>query len=81
MQYVRLGETGLQVSRLCLGMMSYGTPDWRPWVLDEAQSRPFVRRAVEAGINFFDTADMYSLGVSEELSGRLLRESSRVTSS
>ena len=74
MQYVRLGGTGLQVSRLCLGMMSYGTPDWRPWVLDEAQSRPFVRRAVEAGINFFDTADMYSLGVSEELSGRLLRE-------
>lgn len=55
-------------------MMSYGTPDWRPWVLDEAQSRPFVRRAVEAGINFFDTADMYSLGVSEEISGRLLRE-------
>ena len=57
MQYVRLGGTGLEVSRLCLGMMSYGTPDWRPWVLDEAQSRPFVRRAVEAGINFFDTAD------------------------
>jgi aryl-alcohol dehydrogenase (NADP+) len=55
-------------------MMSYGTPDWRPWVLDEAQSRPFVRRAVEAGINFFDTADMYSLGVSEEISGRLLQE-------
>ena len=74
MRYVKLGSTGLDVSRLCLGMMSYGTPDWRPWVLDESQSRPFVRRAVEAGINFFDTADMYSRGVSEEISGRLLRE-------
>jgi len=71
-RYVKLGDTGLEVSRLCLGMMSYGTPAWRPWVLDEAQSRPFIRRAVEAGINFYDTADMYSRGVSEEISGRLL---------
>lgn len=74
MRTVKLGNTGLEVSRLCLGMMSYGTPEWRPWVLDEAQSRPFLRRAVEAGINFFDTADMYSRGVSEELTGRLLLE-------
>jgi aryl-alcohol dehydrogenase-like predicted oxidoreductase len=74
MQYVRLGNTGLQVSRICLGMMSYGTPEWRPWVLDEADSRPFVKRAIEGGINFFDTADMYSRGVSEQVSGKLLKE-------
>src|SRR5436190_19637662 len=74
MSYVRLGRTGLKVSRLCLGCMSYGDPGWRPWVLNEEQARPFFRRAVEAGINFFDTADMYSLGVSEEVTGRLLRE-------
>jgi len=72
-EYVNLGNTGLQVSRLCLGLMSYGSPEWRPWVLDEAQSRPFFRRAVEAGINFFDTADMYSRGVSEEIAGRQLQ--------
>lgn len=74
MEYVRLGHTGLKVSRLCLGMMTYGTPEWRDWVLDEAAARPFIQRALEAGINFFDTADMYSLGVSEEVTGRLLRE-------
>jgi aryl-alcohol dehydrogenase-like predicted oxidoreductase len=74
MQYTRLGRSGLKVSRIALGCMSYGTPDWRPWVLSEEDSRPFFRRAVEAGINFFDTADMYSLGVSEEVTGRLLRE-------
>jgi len=74
MKYVNLGNTGLKVSRICLGMMTYGTPLWRPWVLDEAASRPIVRRAVEQGINFFDTADMYSAGVSEELTGKLLRE-------
>jgi len=74
MHYVRLGATGLQVSRLCLGCMSYGTPEWRPWVLSEEDSRPFFRRAVEQGINFFDTADMYSAGVSEEVTGRALRE-------
>jgi len=74
MDYVNLGRTGLKVSRICLGMMTYGTPEWRPWVLDEETSRPFVRRALEHGINFFDTADMYSLGVSEEVTGRALRE-------
>jgi aryl-alcohol dehydrogenase-like predicted oxidoreductase len=74
MQYVQLGRTGAKVSRICLGCMSYGTSQWRPWVLDEDDARPFFRRAVEAGINFFDTADMYSLGVSEEVTGRALRE-------
>ncbi len=74
MEFTRLGETGAQISRLCLGCMSYGTPDWRPWVLDEEAAKPFFRRAVEAGINFFDTADMYSLGRSEEVTGRWLRE-------
>lgn len=74
MQYVRLGKTGLKVSRLCLGMMTYGTPQWRDWVLDEAASRPFVQRALELGINFFDTADIYSLGVSEEVTGRALKD-------
>jgi aryl-alcohol dehydrogenase-like predicted oxidoreductase len=74
MKYTFLGRTGVTVSRLCLGCMSYGSPSWRPWVLDEVASRPFFRRAVECGINFFDTADMYSLGVSEEVTGRHLRE-------
>jgi len=72
MDYVNLGRSGLKVSRICLGCMTYGTPDWRPWVLSEAESRPFIRRALEHGINFFDTADMYSLGVSEEVVGRTL---------
>jgi aryl-alcohol dehydrogenase-like predicted oxidoreductase len=72
MRYVRLGSTGLKVSRICLGMMSYGSSSWRQWVLDEADAEPIVRRAVEAGITFFDTADMYSLGASEEVTGRLL---------
>jgi 1-deoxyxylulose-5-phosphate synthase len=74
MQYVNLGTTGLKVSRICLGMMSYGTPQWRDWVLDEQESRPFVRRALEMGINYFDTADMYSNGLSEEVTGRALRD-------
>jgi aryl-alcohol dehydrogenase-like predicted oxidoreductase len=74
MQQTRLGTTGLSVSRICLGMMTYGTPAWRPWILDEAASRPLVQRAVELGINFFDTADMYSGGESEVLTGRFLRE-------
>ncbi len=74
MEYVRLGRTGTRVSRICLGMMTYGTPQWRPWVLDEAASRPLVRHAVELGINFFDTADMYSGGESEVLTGKFLRE-------
>jgi len=78
MQYTRLGRSGLKVSRIALGCMSYGSPDWRPWVLAEEDARPFFRRAVEAGINFFDTADMYSLGVSEEVTGRLLRELGRL---
>jgi len=73
MDYVRLGNTGLKVSRLCLGAMTYGTPEWRPWVLDEAASRPFIARALEQGINFFDTADMYSRGVSEQVLGRALK--------
>lgn len=74
MQTVRLGKTGLKVSRICLGMMTYGTSKWRDWVLDEEESRPFIRRALELGINFFDTADVYSLGVSEEVTGRALRD-------
>ncbi len=74
MEYTYLGRTGVKVSRLCLGCMSYGSPSWRPWVLDEEGTAPFFRRAVEAGINFFDTADAYSMGASEEVTGRLLRE-------
>lgn len=77
MKYTRLGQSGLVVSRLCLGTMTYGTPSWREWVLDEAASRPFFKQAVEAGITFFDTADMYSLGVSEEITGRALAEYTR----
>jgi 1-deoxyxylulose-5-phosphate synthase len=74
MEYTRLGSTGLQVSRICLGMMSYGSPSWREWVLDVDASRPLVRSAVDAGVTFFDTADVYSVGVSEEVTGTLLRE-------
>jgi aryl-alcohol dehydrogenase-like predicted oxidoreductase len=78
MQYTNLGATGLTVSRICLGCMSYGDPSWRPWVLDEAAAEPFFRYALDAGINFFDTADMYSLGVSEEITGRALRSMARL---
>ena len=74
MEYVNLGRTGLKVSRLCLGGMTYGSKQWRPWVLEEAESRPFLKSAFESGINFIDTADMYSLGVSEEIVGRAMRE-------
>lgn len=74
MQTIRLGQTGLKVSRICLGTMTYGSPAWRDWVLDEAASRPFLKRAVEAGITFFDTADIYSQGASEEVVGRALRD-------
>jgi 1-deoxyxylulose-5-phosphate synthase len=74
MEYTQLGRSGLVVSRICLGCMTYGTPTWRPWVLDEIDARPFYKRALELGINFFDTADMYSMGVSEEVTGRALRE-------
>src|SRR5690348_16327121 len=77
MDYVFLGRSGLKVSRLALGCMSYGDPAWRAWVLDEEAAQPFFRRAVEAGINFFDTADMYSLGRSEEITGRAIREYTR----
>jgi aryl-alcohol dehydrogenase (NADP+) len=70
MEYTRLGSAGIKVSRLCLGCMTYGSRNWREWVLDEEQSRPFLRRALELGINFFDTADMYSFGASEEIVGR-----------
>jgi len=74
MEYVNLGNTGLKVSRLCLGCMTYGSSKWRDWVLDEEPSRPFIKRALEAGINFFDTANMYSDGVSEEVVGRALHD-------
>jgi aryl-alcohol dehydrogenase-like predicted oxidoreductase len=77
MDYIRLGMSGLKVSRLCLGAMTYGTPEWRPWVLDEAASVPFIKRALEHGINFFDTADMYSRGVSEQVLGRALKSLTR----
>ena len=78
MQYRRLGKTGMTVSRLCLGCMSYGSSKWRPWVLNEDAARPFFRQAIDRGINFFDTADMYSLGVSEEVTGRALRAMARL---
>jgi aryl-alcohol dehydrogenase-like predicted oxidoreductase len=75
MEYVRLGATGLQVSKICLGTMTYGTPTDRwPWALNEEQSRPFIQKALELGINFFDTADVYSNGASEEVVGRALRD-------
>ena len=74
MDYINLGKTGLQVSRICLGAMTFGTPAWRPWVLTEEASRPLIKRAVEHGINFFDTANMYSAGASEEVLGRALKE-------
>jgi len=74
MQYVRLGNTGLKVSRICLGMMSYGDKKWRQWVLPYEDAKKYVQRALELGINFFDTADVYSLGVSEEFLGRAIKE-------
>jgi aryl-alcohol dehydrogenase-like predicted oxidoreductase len=74
MDYVKFGNTGMKVSRLCLGMMTYGSKQWREWVLEEPEARPFVERALEAGINFFDTADMYSVGASEEVLGNLLQK-------
>ena len=73
MQYTNLGKTGMKVSRLCLGMMSYGSKTWREWILTEEEAKPFVRRALDAGINFFDTADVYSLGESEKITGNLLK--------
>lgn len=77
MEYAPLGSTGLTVSRLALGCMTYGSSKWRGWVLDEDKALPFYRKAVELGINFFDTADMYSLGASETVTGKALRELTR----
>jgi aryl-alcohol dehydrogenase-like predicted oxidoreductase len=79
MRYIKLGTTGVDVSPICLGCMSYGIPDrgTHPWTLDEEQSRPFIQRAVELGINFFDTANVYSDGTSEEIVGRALRDFAR----
>jgi aryl-alcohol dehydrogenase (NADP+) len=74
MEYTNLGSTGLKVSRICLGCMTYGTSSWRQWVLNEEEGRPFIKQALEQGINFFDTADMYSLGKSEEVLGRALKD-------
>lgn len=74
MDYVNLGSTGLKVSRICLGTMTYGSKKWREWVLEEEESRPFLQRALELGINFFDTADVYSVGVSEQIVGRALKD-------
>src|SRR6478672_10477851 len=76
MEYTRFGSTGMKVSRICLGCMTYGVPDRgaHPWTLDEQQSRPFIRKALELGINFFDTANSYSDGTSEEIVGRALRD-------
>lgn len=75
MEYRNLGKTGMKVSRLCLGMMSYGSKKLRAWALEEEEAKPFVQRALEAGINFFDTADVYSEGESERITGKLLKES------
>ena len=77
MEQVRLGKTGLKVSRLCLGCMTYGSPEWRSWVLDQEQSKPFFQSAIEKGITFFDTANVYSIGASEEVTGHWLREFAR----
>ena len=79
LEYVRLGNTGLEVSRICLGCMSYGVPERgnHAWVLDEEHSRPFIKRALELGINFFDTANVYSDGTSEEIVGRALKDYAR----
>ena len=74
MEYTNLGSTGVKVSRICLGCMTYGVKSWRQWVLEENESRPFIKQALDLGINFFDTADMYSLGMSEQILGRALKE-------
>ncbi len=74
MEYLNLGNSGVKVSRICLGCMTYGAKSWREWVLEEEEGRPFIRRALELGINFFDTADIYSLGRSEEILGRALKD-------
>lgn len=78
MKYVPLGTTGASVSRICLGCMTFGSKAWRPWVVEEQDARAIFKRAIEAGINFFDTADMYSLGVSEEITGRAVRDMAKL---
>jgi 1-deoxyxylulose-5-phosphate synthase len=79
MDYVKLGRTGLDVSRLCLGCMTYGAPDKgaHPWSMGEAESRPFLKKALDLGINFFDTANVYSIGSSEEIVGKALKDFAR----
>ena len=77
MRYINLGRTGLKVSRLCLGTMTFGSKAWRPWTIEEDEARPLVRRALEAGVTFFDTADMYSDGLCEEILGRALKDFAR----
>ncbi|RQG94091.1 aldo/keto reductase [Natrarchaeobius chitinivorans] len=77
MEYTTLGNTGMTVSRICLGCMSFGSSDWREWVLDEAESRPIIERAIDLGINFFDTANMYSNGESERVLGNVLADYDR----
>ncbi len=77
MEYINLGKSGLKVSRICMGMMSYGDPEWRDYILSEEECRPIIKRALELGVNFFDTADMYSLGASEEVTGRALSDYAR----
>ena len=76
MQYIKFGNTGMDVSRICLGCMSFGDPEkWvHKWALDEEQSRPIIKQALESGINFFDTANVYSLGKSEEILGRAIKD-------
>jgi aryl-alcohol dehydrogenase-like predicted oxidoreductase len=74
MEITRFGKTGMKVSKLCLGCMTYGSTKWREWVLEEEAARPFIKGALERGINFFDTADVYSQGVSEEIVGRALKD-------
>lgn len=74
MKYKNLGNTGLRVSRLCLGMMTYGSKKWHDWILEEKESRPFMEKALEGGVNFFDTADVYSSGVSEEILGKAIKD-------
>ena len=74
MEYVNLGSTGTKVSRICMGCMTYGAKKWREWVLEEEEGRPFLKQALELGINFFDTADMYSIGRSEEILGRAIKD-------
>ena len=77
MEYTTLGDTGMEVSRICLGCMSFGSSDWRPWVLDETEARPIIERAIDLGVNFFDTANMYSKGESERVLGNVLDDYDR----